>query len=152
MGLWPSAGSRWFRGDLAPPQLCGAPVSWGEIALPHCRQRFACAWEAAGRPCRSAEAFMRIRPRCPLFGGASPLQQVFSAAGLTLVRGRIALGVKALPCGPLPSPALPSQPGPAAAGPGQVQWPRGWGSGLRLQGTWWPASPSSPLSVLSCDS
>ena len=114
MGLWPSAGSRWFRGDLAPPQLCGAPVSWGEIALPHCRQRFACAWEAAGRPCRSAEAFMRIRPRCPLFGGASPLQQVFSAAGLTLVRGRIALGVKALPCGPLPSPALPSQPGPAA--------------------------------------
>ena len=60
---------------------------------------------------------MRIRPRCPLFGGASPLQQVFSAAGLTLVGGRDRAGGEGSPlrAPPLPGPALAAWPSRSGA-------------------------------------
>ena len=96
----------------------------GEIALPHCCRKFACAWETVERPRTGAPfisevPFMQTCPLCRLFGGASPLEQVFSDAGLTMVRAGGSRDPEERP----PLPHLESW---------QVQQPWGWGSGLQF--------------------
>lgn len=116
----------------------GARLPAGEIALPHRRQRFACAWEAAERPCRGAP-IISAGLSCESALAALYSEELHPPAGLLCCwpdvrsrRDRAGGEGSPSPAPPLPGPALPAW---RSGGPGepphlaswQVQRPWGWG-------------------------
>lgn len=176
VGLWLSAGSRWFHGDPAAPQVrrkgyllscAGTPVSYGgdcpSPLLSEVRVCLAGSGKALhGRPVHQCSAFHGHLPSLPFIRRSVSPRAGLLRCGPDVVRGRGSRGagvVEALPGWPRPRPALPAWPscsgGPEEPPPSprpleswQVRQPRGRGSGLQFQGTRQP----SPLSVSSCDS